>query len=94
MEAALDAGAEDVVAEEDGMVEVLTAPEDYIKVKEAMTAAGLEPVDSELTMRAANNSEVGVDDGEKVMRLIDTLEELDDVQEVFSNADFPDELMQ
>ncbi len=94
MEAALDAGAEDVVAEEDGMVEVLTAPEDYIKVKEAMTAAGLEPVDSELTMRAANNSEVGVEDGEKVMRLIDTLEELDDVQEVFSNADFPDELMQ
>ncbi len=94
MEAALDAGAEDVVAEEDGMVEVLTAPEDYIKVKEAMTAAGLEPVDSELTMRAANNTEVGVEDGEKVMRLIDMLEELDDVQEVFSNADFPDELMQ
>ncbi len=94
MEAALDAGADDVVTEDDGLIEVLTAPEDYIKVKEAMIAAGLEPVDSELTMRASNNSELNVEDGEKVMRLIDTLEELDDVQEVFSNADFPDELMQ
>lgn len=94
MEAALEAGAEDVVTEADGLIEVHTAPEDYIKVKEAMTAVGLEPDDSELTMRAANNTELSQEDGEKVMRLIDALEELDDVQEVFSNADFPDELMQ
>ena len=94
MEAALEAGADDVVTEEDGLIEVLTAPEEYIKVKEAMTAAGLEPDESELTMRAANNSELNVDDAEKVMRLIDALEELDDVQEVFSNADFPEEVLQ
>jgi len=94
MGAALEAGADDVVTEEDGLIEVLTAPEDYIKVKEAMTGAGLEPVESELTMRAATNTELNVDDGEKVMRLIDALEELDDVQEVFSNADFPEEVMQ
>lgn len=94
IEAALDAGAEDVTTEDDGMVEVLTAPDRYIQVKEAMIEAGLEPEDSELTMRASNNSEMSVDDGAKVIRLVDALEELDDVQEVFTNADFPDELMQ
>jgi len=94
MEAALEAGADDVVTEDDGLIEVLTAPEDYINVKQAMIEAGLEPADSELTMRAANNTELDVDDGEKVMRLVDTLEELDDVQEVFSNADFPVQLLQ
>jgi len=90
MEAALEAGADDVVTEEDGMIEVLTAPEDYIRVKEAMIAAGFEPEESELTMRAANNIPLSVEEAEKVNRLIDMLEESDDVQEVFSNADFPD----
>lgn len=94
MEAALEAGAEDVVTEADGLIEVTTAPEAYIRVKEAMIEAGFEPEESELTMRAATNSELNLEDGEKVMRLIDMLEELDDVQEVFSNADFPEELMQ
>lgn len=94
LEAALEAGAEDVVTEEDGMIEVTTAPESYMRVKEAMIEAGFEPEESELTMRAANNTELNADDGEKVMRLIDMLEELDDVQGVFSNADFPEELMQ
>ena len=90
MEAALEAGADDVVTEEDGMIEVLTAPEDYIKVKEAMIAAGFEPEEFELTMRAANNVQLTQEEAEKVTRLIDMLEESDDVQEVFSNADFPD----
>jgi len=90
MEAALEAGADDVVTEDDGLIEVLTAPEDYIKVKEAMIAAGFEPEESELTMRAANNVQLTPEDAEKVTRLIDTLEESDDVQEVFSNADFPE----
>lgn len=93
MEAALEAGADDVVIEEDGLIEVLTDPEDYIRVKEAMIEAGLEPEESELTQRTANNTELNLGDGEKVMRLIDALEELDDVQEVFSNADFPEVLM-
>jgi YebC/PmpR family DNA-binding regulatory protein len=94
MEAALEAGADDVVIEEDGLIEVLTAPGDYVRVKESMIEAGLEPEESELTMRTANNIELNSEDGEKVMRLIDALEELDDVQEVFSNADFPEEIMQ
>jgi len=94
MEAALEAGADDVVTEDDGLIEVITAPEDYIKVKESMIADGFEPEESEVTWRAENNTELSVEEGEKVMRLIDMLEELDDVQEVFSNADFPEELMQ
>ncbi len=94
MEAALEAGAEDVVTEEDGLIEVLTAPGDYLKVKEAMIEAGFEPVDSELTMRAANNVELSVEDSEKVQRLIDMLEELDDVQEVYHNADLHPDMEQ
>lgn len=94
MEAALEAGADDVVTEEDGLIEVITPAEEYVKIRQAMTDQGLEPVDSELTMRASNNTELSVEEGEKVMRLIDMLEELDDVQEVFSNADFPDALLQ
>jgi len=93
MEAALEAGAEDVVSEDDGLLEVITNAEDYIRIKETMIAAGLEPVDAELTMRAASNTELDMADGEKVMRLIDNLEQLDDVQAVFSNADFPEQLM-
>ena len=93
LEVALEAGAEDVVTEEDGLIEVLTTPTDYASVKRAMIKAGLEPEESDLTIRAANNTELSVEDGEKVMRLIDALVELDDVQEVFSNADFPEALM-
>ena len=94
MEAAIEAGADDVVTEDDGLIEVLTAPENYLRVREAMIEAGLEPDESELTQRTENNIELNVEDGEKVLRLIDALEELDDVQEVFSNADFPEEIMQ
>lgn len=94
MEAAIEAGAEDVVTEDDGLIEVLTAPENYLRVKDAMIEAGLEPDESELAQRTENNIELNIEDGEKVMRLIDALEELDDVQEVFCNADFPEALMQ
>jgi YebC/PmpR family DNA-binding regulatory protein len=92
MEAALEAGAEDVIVSEDGSIEVLTSAEDYVSVKQAMTEAGLEPEDSDLTMRVANNIELNLEDAEKVMRLVDLLETSDDVQEVYHNADFPDEI--
>lgn len=90
LEAALEAGAEDIVFD-DGTAEVLTAPEDYATVHEALMAAGFAPDDSEVTMRADNLSPVSLDEAEKVMRLIDQLEELDDTQNVYTNADFPDE---
>jgi len=91
MEAALEAGAEDVIVDDDGSIEVLTAAEDYVAVKQAMTDAGLEPEDSELTMRASTNTELAVEDAQKVLRLVDLLENSDDVQDVFYNAEIPEE---
>ena len=91
MEAALEAGAEDVIVDEDGSIEVLTAAEDYVAVKQAMVEAGFEPEESEQTMRASLNSALDVDDAQKVLRLVDLLESSDDVQEVYFNADIPEE---
>ncbi len=91
MEAALEAGAEDVIVADDGSIEVLTAADEYVAVKQAMTDAGLEPEDSELTMRASTNTELDVEDARKVLRLVDLLENSDDVQDVYYNADIPDE---
>lgn len=91
MEAALEAGADDVVVAVDGSIEVLTSAEEYITVKLAMTEAGFEPEESELTMRAELNTELNVEDAQKVLRLVDLLESSDDVQEVYYNADIPEE---
>lgn len=88
MEAALEAGAQDIEFDE-GSAEVLTEPADYAAVYEALVAAGFTPDESEVTMRAENLSPVSAEDADKVMRLIDMLEELDDVQSVVSNAEFP-----
>ena len=91
MEAALDAGADDVVSEDDGSIEVITTPETYSAVVEAMKAADLPPANSEITMRASLEVELDVETGEKVLRFLDVLEDLDDTQEVYSNADIPEE---
>ena len=91
MEIALEAGAEDVISEEDGSIEVHTAPEAYADVLGAMEAAGHEPAAAEVTMRASIEVEVDVETGRKVLRLLDVLEDLDDTQDVYSNADIPDE---
>jgi YebC/PmpR family DNA-binding regulatory protein len=93
MEAALDAGAEDVVTHDDGSIEVMTSPEDFNTVQEAMMSAGLEPELAEVTMKAATTTELGLEDAEKVVRLQDALDELDDVQEVFTNAEIPDDIL-
>ena len=94
MDAALEAGAEDVASNDDGSVEVITTFEDFIAVKDAMTAANFEPEAAEVVEKAANLIDVGLDDAEKIMRLIDTLEDLDDVQDVHTNADFSDDVME
>ena len=91
MEAALEAGAEDVVVADDDSIEVVTAEESFVDVKEAMTAAGLEPAASEVTMRAQTEVALDAEQGRKLLRLIDALEDLDDVQSVWSNADIPGE---
>ena len=90
MEVALDAGADDIVTEEDGSIEVVTSPEAYADVVSAMEEAGLTPANSEVTMRASMEVEVDVETGQKVLRFLDVLEDLDDAQAVYSNADIPE----
>jgi len=93
MEAALEAGADDVVSYDDGAVDVMTSPENYLAVKDALIAAGFTPDNAEVTMHASTMAILDADDAEKMMRLIDRLEDLDDVQNVYSNADISDEIM-
>lgn len=91
MEAALEAGAEDVVVADDGSIEVLTTDEQFVDVKEAMIEAGFTPAHSEVTMRAQTDVSLDAEEGRKLLKLLDALEDLDDVQDVFSNADVPEE---
>jgi transcriptional/translational regulatory protein YebC/TACO1 len=86
MEVALEAGADDVVTGDDGSIEVLCAPAAYEAVQKALEAAGLKPEISEVTMRAETPVEVGGEDGQRMQKLLDMLEDLDDVQEVYHNA--------
>jgi YebC/PmpR family DNA-binding regulatory protein len=91
MDVALEAGADDVVTEDDGSIEVHTSPEAFAAVVAAMEAAGLEAENTEVTMRASTEVELDLESGQKVVRFLDMLEDLDDTQDVFSNADIPDE---
>jgi len=86
MEAAIDAGAEDVTSDEDGSVEVITAPGDFLAVKDALEKAGLKPEFAEVTMKPQNETEFAGDDALKMQKLLDALEGLDDVQEVYTTA--------
>ena len=86
MEVALEAGADDVVVGDDGSIEVLTAPTDFEAVRDALTAAGLQAEIAEVTMRADNPVELAGDDAARMQKLLDMIEELDDVQDVYHNA--------
>ena len=94
MEVALEAGADDVISYDDGAIDVMTTPENYLAVKDALIVKGFKPDNAEVTMQATLQAELDADDAEKMMRLIDCLEDLDDVQAVYSNADISDEIMQ
>ncbi|MGD8174530.1 YebC/PmpR family DNA-binding transcriptional regulator [Marinimicrobium sp. ARAG 43.8] len=94
MEAALEAGAEDIVANSDGTLDVRTPFEAYFTVKEALVKAGFEPSSSEIIMLPSTSIEVDKDGAEKLLALIDMLEDLDDVQNVYTNGDIPDEVME
>ena len=87
MEVALEAGAEDVITDQDGAIEVLTPPHDFEAVKGALEAAGLTAEVAEVTMRPENTIELAGDDAAKMQKLLDILEDLDDVQNVFHNAE-------
>lgn len=91
MEAALDAGADDVVTAEDGSIEVITNEDNFVDVKEAMAAAGFEAEHSEVTERASTEVSLDAEQGQKLLKLLDALEDIDDVQNVYTNADIPPE---
>lgn len=93
MEAALEAGAEDVINNDDGSIDVLTSPEEFESVKEAMVTAGYAPDNAEITFNASNNAELDESDADKLLRMVDMLEDLDDVQDVYTNAEISDEIM-
>lgn len=93
MELALEAGAEDVVANDDGSFDVSTAFEDFLVVKEAMVAAGLTPDHAEITLLPSTMVELDKAGAEKIMGLVDMLEDLDDIQSVYTNAEIPDSIL-
>jgi len=86
MDVALEAGAEDVVTDADGAIEVLCAPADFEAVREKLEAAGLKPDVAEVTMRAENSIELSGEDSARMQKLLDVIEDLDDVQDVYHNA--------
>jgi YebC/PmpR family DNA-binding regulatory protein len=91
MEVALEAGAQDVITDDDGAIEVLTSYADFENVKNAMEAASLKPDVAEVTMRAENPIQLSAEDGLRMQKLLDVLEELDDVQEIYHNAEMDSE---
>lgn len=93
MEAAINAGAEDVIVDEDTSIEVITAPGEFEGVRDKMFEAGFEAENAELTMRAATTSKLDLKAASSMIKMIDMLEDLDDVQNVYSNADIPDEIL-
>ncbi|MCL1059224.1 YebC/PmpR family DNA-binding transcriptional regulator [Shewanella sp. Choline-02u-19] len=93
MDAALEAGADDVIAHEDGSIDVFTTPEDFGAVKDALDAAGLEAVNAEVTMLPSTTAELDASTAPKFLRLIDNLEDHDDVQEVYHNGGISDDVM-
>lgn len=94
MEAALEAGADDVLTDDDGTIEVLTSPEAFVSVKDKIVAAGFQPEQAEVTMRAESTTVMNEADAEKMLHLQDTLEDLDDVQAVYSNAEISEEVLE
>ncbi len=93
MEAAIDAGAEDVIVDNDHSIEVLTEPADLEAIRDKMVESGHEPENAQLTMRASTSAALEVKEAASMIKLLDTLEDLDDVQEVYSNADISDDVL-
>lgn len=93
MEVALESGAEDVIENDDGSLDVLTNPEEFDQVKNAMLTAGFEPENAEVTMRATTSTALEGEDAEKMVRLLERLDDLDDVQTVYSNADISEDVL-
>ncbi len=93
MEAAIEAGAEDVIANDDGSVDVITTPETFSEVKDALSGGGFQPENDEVTYNASTNAVLDESDADKLLRMVEMLEDLDDVQDVYTNAEISDEIM-
>jgi YebC/PmpR family DNA-binding regulatory protein len=93
MEAALEAGAEDVISYEDGSIDVLTAPDEFLDIKSVLQDKGHAPESAGITMRASTSQKLGLETAQSMLRLLDMLEDLDDVQKVYSNADIPEDVI-
>ena len=93
MESALEGGAEDIITNNDNSIDIITDPDNLVDVKEAILAAGFKPENTELTMRASTTNELDKKGAETMMKLLDALEDLDDVQKVYSNAEIPDDIL-
>ena len=93
MEAAIEAGAEDVIVDDDGSIEVLTAPEDFEQVRDGLVAVGLEAESAQVTMRASTNAELGVKEASSMIKMLEVLEDLDDVQDVYYNAEISEDVL-
>lgn len=93
MEAALEGGADDIITNTDGSIDVITEPDNFVDAKEALVAGGFEPENAEITMRASTATELDKKSAETMLKLLDVLEDLDDVQKVYSNAEIPDEVL-
>ena len=93
MEAALDAGAEDVVTNDDGSFDILTTADEFPSVKDHLANTGFVPESADVTMRADVNNAIDADDAQRMIRLLDMLEDLDDVQKVYSNASISEEIL-
>jgi len=93
MEAAIEAGAEDVIVDPDGSIEVLTEPADFEQVRDAMRAAGTQAETAQITMRASTSAALAVKEAGSMIKMLEMLEDLDDVQEVYSNADISDDVL-
>mgnify|MGYP001368222774 FL=1 len=93
MESALEGGAEDIITNNDNSIDIITDPDNLVDVKEAILAAGFKPENTEVTMRASTTNELDKKGAETMMKLLDALEDLDDVQKVYSNAEIPDDIL-
>lgn len=93
MEAAIEAGAEDVLVDDDGSIEVLTSPTEFENVRDGMIGAGLQAETAQVTMRASTSAELGVKEASSMIKMLEVLEDLDDVQEVYSNADISEDVL-
>lgn len=93
LEAALAGGAEDIISNDDGTIDIITKTDNFMEVRDSLLQAGFESHNAEITMRPSNSIPVDIKNAESILKLLDVLEEIDDVQKIYCNADFPEDVL-